>query len=82
MRVEVLSIIDNSTVKVISVIRKQHSKYKKFINVKKKYLVDSSNIDVTIGDKVEIVTSRPISKRKRWKILNVIKQTSYDSNAN
>jgi|TARA_B110000259_G_scaffold49022_1_gene57307 small subunit ribosomal protein S17 len=73
MRVEVLSIIDNSTVKVISVIRKQHSKYKKFINVKKKYLVDSSNIDVTIGDKVEIVTSRPISKRKRWKILNVIK---------
>ncbi|MFT4717977.1 MAG: small subunit ribosomal protein S17 [Rickettsiales bacterium] len=73
MRVEVLSIIDNSTVKVISVIRKQHSKYKKFINVKKKYLVDSSNIDVTVGDKVEIVTSRPISKRKRWKILNVIK---------
>ncbi len=73
MRVEVLSIIDNSTVKVISVIRKQHSKYKKFINVKKKYLVDSSNIDVIVGDKVEIVTSRPISKRKRWKILNVIK---------
>jgi small subunit ribosomal protein S17 len=73
MRVEVLSIIDNSTVKVISVIRKQHSKYKKFINVKKKYLVDSSNIDVTVGDRVEIVTSRPISKRKCWKILNVIK---------
>lgn len=73
MRVEVLNIIDNSTIKVVSIIRKQHPKYKKFINVKKKYLVDSNNIDVIVGDKVEIIASRPISKRKRWKILNVIK---------
>jgi|TARA_Y100000389_G_scaffold181810_1_gene197829 small subunit ribosomal protein S17 len=73
MRVEVLNIIDNSTIKVVSIIRKQHPKYKKFINVKKKYLVDSNNVDVIVGDKVEIVASRPISKRKRWKILNVIK---------
>jgi small subunit ribosomal protein S17 len=73
MRVEVLNIIDDNTVKVVSIIRKQHPKYKKFINIKKKYLVDSNNIRVAIGDKVEIVTSRPISKRKRWKISNIIK---------
>jgi len=73
MRVEVLNIIDSSTIKVVSIIRKQHPKYKKFINVKKKYLVDSNNVRVIVGDKVEIVASRPISKRKRWKILNVIK---------
>ena len=35
MRVEVLNIIDENTVKVVSVIRKQHTKYKKFINIKK-----------------------------------------------
>jgi small subunit ribosomal protein S17 len=73
MRVEVLNIIDNNTVKVISVIRRQHPKYRKFINIKKKYLVDSNNIEVAIGDKIEIVASRPISKRKRWKISNIIK---------
>jgi len=73
MRVEVLNIIDDSTVKVISIIRKQHPKYKKFVNFKKKYLVDSNNIEVSVGDKVEIITSRPISKRKRWKISNIIK---------
>jgi small subunit ribosomal protein S17 len=73
MRVEVLNIIDDSTVKVISIIRKQHPKYKKFVNIKKKYLVDSNNIEVSVGDKVEIITSRPISKRKRWKISNIIK---------
>lgn len=73
MRVEVLNIIDDKTLKVVSIIRKQHPKYKKFINIKKKYLVDSNNIDVAVGDKVEIVTSKPISKRKRWKLLNVIK---------
>ena len=73
MRVEVLNIIDDSTVKVISIIRKQHPKYKKFVNIKKKYLVDSNNIEVSVGYKVEIITSRPISKRKRWKISNIIK---------
>jgi len=73
MRVEVLNIIDDSTVKVISVIRRQHPKYRKFINIKKKYLVDSNDIKVTVGDKVEIVASKPISKRKRWKISNIIK---------
>jgi len=73
MRVEVLNIIDDSTVKVISIIRKQHPKYKKFVNIKKKYLVDSNNIEVSVGDKVEIITSRPIYKRKRWKISNIIK---------
>lgn len=73
MRVKVLNIIDDSTVKVISVIRRQHPKYRKFINIKKKYLVDSNDIKVTVGDKVEIVASKPISKRKRWKISNIIK---------
>ena len=64
MKVKVLNIIDDKTFKAISTVYKKHGKY---VTMHKKYLVDSTGkAAVKIGDEVEIVSSRPISKLKRW----------------
>lgn len=66
MKVTVLNIIDEKTFKGISTSLKKHTRYGKYITVHKKYLVDSQGKKVTVGDEVEIIPSRPISKTKRW----------------
>lgn len=66
MKVTVLNIIDEKTFKAVSTTYKKHPRYGKYITVHKKYLVDSQGKQVTVGDEVEIVGSRPLSKRKRW----------------
>ncbi|MBM3579727.1 MAG: 30S ribosomal protein S17 [Alphaproteobacteria bacterium] len=66
MRVKVLNIIDAKTFKAVSSTYKKHARYQKYITVHKKYLVDSGGQKVEVGQEVEIVGSRPLSKRKRW----------------
>ena len=66
MKVKVLNIIDEKTFKAISTTYKKHAKYGKYVTAHKKYLVDSQGKKVSVGDEVEIVGSRPLSKRKRW----------------
>ncbi len=66
MKVTVLNIIDEKTFKALSTAYKKHPRYGKYITVHKKYLVDSQGQKVTVGDEVEIVGSRPLSKTKRW----------------
>jgi small subunit ribosomal protein S17 len=66
MKVTVSNIIDQKTFKAVSATYKKHSKYGKYITEHKKYLVDSSGSKVEIGQEVEITSSRPLSKRKRW----------------
>lgn len=68
MKAKVINIIDKKTVKVVSTTYKKHERYGKYITVSKKYLVDTNNVDVELGQEVEIINSRPISKRKKWKI--------------
>jgi small subunit ribosomal protein S17 len=68
MRVKVLNIIDEKTFKAISTTYKKHPRYGKYVTVHKKYMVDSQGKKLNIGDEVEIVVSRPISKTKRWAI--------------
>lgn len=66
MKVKVLNIIDEKTFKAISKAYKKHPKYGKYITVYKKYLADSQGQKLNVGDEVEITSSRPISKTKRW----------------
>ncbi len=66
MKVTVTNIIDEKTFKGLSTTYKKHATYGKYITVHKKYLVDSQGKKVNVGDEVEIVSSRPLSKRKRW----------------
>lgn len=66
MKVKVLKIIDAKTIKAVSSSYKKDEKYGKYLTVQKKYLIDSGGAKVNVGDEVEVVSSRPLSKRKRW----------------
>ncbi|WP_185877195.1 30S ribosomal protein S17 [Blattabacterium cuenoti] len=69
----VLSDKMNKTIVVYEVKKVKHKYYGKSILKKKKYLVhDEKNISKN-GDKVNIVETRPISKKKRWRLLSIIK---------
>lgn len=66
MKVKVLNIIDDKTFKGIASSYKKHPKYQKYVTVYKKFLVDTSGQKVEVGQEVEIISSRPLSRRKRW----------------
>lgn len=51
---------------------KEHPKYKKRYRVFKKYKAHDEKEECTIGDKVVIEESRPISKEKRWRVVKKI----------
>jgi small subunit ribosomal protein S17 len=51
----------------------RHKKYKKTVRETKKYYVHDENNMSKIGDKVKIEFSRPISKLKRWKLVEIVK---------
>lgn len=66
---EIVSLKQEKTV-VVKVIRKiTHPLYKKVLTVSKKYQVDTDGKKFSVGDKVEIVETKPISKNKHFKVL-------------
>jgi small subunit ribosomal protein S17 len=58
---------DTATVMVSRYVK--HDKYKKFVKLNKKFLVDDKGNTAKIGDVVQIVSTRPISKNKHFKIV-------------
>lgn len=51
---------------------KRHPKYHKRYRVSKKYVAHSPNNEFHVGDKVEIMESRPLSKTKNWVVVSKI----------
>jgi small subunit ribosomal protein S17 len=60
---------------VVAVVeRVRHPKYGKFmLRTKKLYAHDEAN-DVNIGDKVRVMETRPLSKNKRWRVVEVLER--------
>jgi small subunit ribosomal protein S17 len=50
----------------------QHSVYKKIVRKKKKYIIHDEHNKCKPGDKVKIKLVRPISKTKRWMLVEII----------
>ncbi|MFM1838360.1 MAG: 30S ribosomal protein S17 [Ilumatobacteraceae bacterium] len=64
----------NKTVVIAIVERVRHPKYDKFITrTKKLYAHDEAN-DAKTGDKVRVVETRPLSKTKRWRVVEVLER--------
>lgn len=64
----------NKTI-VVEVVRyKMDQMYKKYVKVRKRYQAHDENNDCRIGDRVEIIEHRPLSKMKRWKLSNIIER--------
>nr|ARW60248.1 ribosomal protein S17 [Laurencieae sp.] len=69
-------VISNKMDKTVIVIEKKpiaHKKYGKIVSRTNKYYVDDPGNACKIGDKVKIEETRPMSKYKRWKIIQLIK---------
>ena len=49
----------------------EHPLYKKFIRRSKKYMVHDEEGSCGIGDLVTIVESRPLSRKKRWRLRSI-----------
>ncbi len=62
----------DKTVVVAVETRKVHPLYKKAIRVTKKYKAHDENNACKIGDKVKISETRPLSKDKHWRVIEVI----------
>jgi small subunit ribosomal protein S17 len=45
-----------------------HPLYKKYMRRRKRYLAHDEDNACQVGDKVRIVETRPLSKRKRWRV--------------
>jgi len=53
----------------------KHATYKKYVRRRAKYLAHDAGDICGIGDKVRIVECRPISKRKRWQVVDIIEKS-------
>jgi small subunit ribosomal protein S17 len=64
----------DKTAVVAVVDRVRHPKYNKFVlRTKKLYAHDEQN-DVHVGDKVRVMETRPLSKNKRWRVVEVLER--------
>ena len=64
----------DKTIKVEVHRRMKHPIYGKFIDRKKNYLVHDENNTAKVGDKVRIMETRPYSKHKRWRLVEIIER--------
>jgi len=64
----------NQTAVVAIVERVRHPKYAKFLNRTKKLYAHDEKNDVNIGDRVRVAETRPMSKLKRWRIVEILER--------
>ena len=50
----------------------KHGMYQKYVKQTSKFLAHNENNDINVGDRVVIEVSRPLSKRKRWAVREVL----------
>ena len=54
--------------------KEKHPIYGKFVNKTKKYLAHDEKNECGIGDTVKIMETRPLSKTKRWRLVQIIER--------
>lgn len=54
--------------------RIKHPIYGKYMKKSKKFIAHDETNDCNIGDTVRIMETRPLSKRKRWRLVEVIER--------
>ena len=56
--------------------RVSHPQYTKFISRRSKFMVHDEKGECSVGDVVEIVSTRPLSATKRWRVSRVVKRAA------
>jgi len=70
-------VVSNKMDKTIAVAverRLQHPIYGKYVKKTKKFIAHDENNDCSIGDIVRIMETRPLSRRKRWRLVEIVEK--------
>lgn len=76
-KVRIGTVTSNKMEKTITVLVetvKQHPLYKKTIRTSKKYKAHDEKNEAKLGDVVRIMECRPLSKDKRWRLIEVVER--------
>jgi len=72
------TVISNKMDKTATVLMErliEHPLYHRVVKRSKKLLAHDENNECQIGDKVVVVETRPLSKRKRWKVAEIVERS-------
>ena len=72
-------VISNKMAKTIVVRverRFPHPRYKKVVTGYKKFYAHDEKSEAKVGDRVRIQETRPLSKMKRWRLMEVVERTT------
>ena len=70
----VVSDANDKTIVVVVNSRKPHPTYGKMIETSKRYHAHDENNEAGVGDTVQIMETRPLSKTKRWRLLKIVEK--------
>ena len=76
-RVKVGVVSSNKMDKTIVVATEEsvrHALYGKSVKVTKKFMAHDENNECGVGDKVKIMETRPLSKNKRWRLVEIVEK--------
>jgi small subunit ribosomal protein S17 len=75
-------VVSNKMTKTIVVRverRFPHPKYKKIVTAYKKFYAHDEKTEAKVGDTVRIEETRPLSKLKRWKLIEVVERNAVET---
>ena len=64
----------DKTAVVETIDRVRHRRYKKTLQRRKRLYVHDEDNDLAVGDRVRVMETRPLSKQKRWRVLEVLER--------
>ncbi len=60
---------------VVTIERKvMHPKYGKFIKLTSKFVAHDEKNECSVGDLVQLMETRPLSKLKRWRLIRIVEK--------
>jgi small subunit ribosomal protein S17 len=68
----VKSVSGQKSIKVVVAYKKQHPLYRKEINRETVLHAHDEESKAKVGDRVELMQTRPISKLKRWRVIRIV----------
>jgi small subunit ribosomal protein S17 len=70
----VSSVSMDKSITVLVERKLRHPIYGKFVKMTKKFMAHDEQNDSNVGDSVRIMETRPLSKRKRWRLVEILER--------
>ena len=71
------TVVSNKMDKTVVVLVERlvkHPKYRKYLKARKKYKAHDEKNTCQVGDQVEIIETRPLSRDKRWAVRSILRR--------